>query len=51
MDFISGKLQACGVQTGYLLETDFTTDAFWKMFQKLVVLKSIFQNVYGVTAF
>ena len=44
MDFISVKLQTYSVQTAHLLKAELTTDYFWKMFQKLVVLKENFSK-------
>ena len=54
MEVIFVKLQVYKVyrvQTGYLLQKDFATDSFRKMFRKLVALEEHFEKVYVVTAF
>ena len=42
MDFTLEKLKAFTVQIAVLLFMDFTTDNFWRSFQKLAVVKGIF---------
>ena len=46
------KVNTLIAQNAIQLFTDFTTDSFWRRFQKLAVLKSIFrQKIYDVSGF
>ena len=51
MEFILVKLQAYSVQTRYVLQTDFATYPFRKMFRKIAALEEQFEQVHVVTAF